>query len=901
MSDVEIDEDEAFVDELKPGTELRQGQFIVEKFINAGGFGITYLATDTGLGRKVVIKECFPSSFCHRSRAIVQARSRAHTEELKSVVDLFVQEARSLSKMDHPNIVGVHQIFEENETAYMVLDFVEGQDLLDIIEESTRTLSSDEIVKVLSDVLAAVGYIHKQDILHRDISPDNILLDANLKPILIDFGAAREEATKKSRVLSALRVVKDGYSPQEFYVQGSEQNPSSDLYALGATFYHLIHGDLPPNSQARLAAIAGAEPDPYEKLAGRFDQYDPKLLLSIDRALAILPKDRIQSAEEWQAILDGTIAGDQPAPVAAAAPVAANATAAPSSSSGSKKTVLLGTAAALALMAVGGLFAMGAFDGSQEAADIQEPSSEELEAASSNRAVEAQSEAEDRLASSQQAQAEQARLASEAAAKAEEERLARLSAERVEAEEARLAAETAAAAEAERLAQIAAERAKAEEDRLAAETEAAEEAGRLAQLAAQRAQAEADRLAAETAAAAEADRLAQVAAERAKAEEARLAAETAAEAEADRLERIAAERIKAEEERLAAEVAAEKQAEELAKIEKAMRAAEQARIEAEQAAAAQAKQLAEIEAARAQAEAERLAAEQAAERARHEAKLAVLRRNRPQPRDDGASAAFFSSPDAPFALVNLNPMQTVSVDQESAELTFAEIKDPQPVRFDLTLPATGDAEQATVLDVTVPVAPVATVTPSAEGEADILSAWSVELPFSGQNDSRIISETAIVAPAWARVGVEIIGVNGKKIRRMSDINTVLRNSGAPVDAALQPVTFMIKRPGSDAIVEQPWQLPIVQETVLLNGLGFTTRFTGEDWQTVVSNVPDGISELEVGDEIVANMMTSQQLTTRTALPDVIRSGLEQGVSQFSFAVLRKGSMWVASMTYAGGA
>lgn len=245
------DDKDSFIDELKPGTKLLHGQYVIDSFLNAGGFGITYLARDS-LDRKIVIKECFPGAFCRRSRYIVQARSRAHQNELKSIVRLFVQEARSLAKLSHPNIVGVHQVFEDNDTAYMALDFVEGRDLLDTIEDPKNGLTPAQIKALLKDMLDAVGFIHDQGILHRDISPDNILIGKDMRPVLIDFGAAREEATKQSRVLSALRVVKDGYSPQEFYIAGSDQGPSSDLYALAATFHHLIAKDVPPNSQAGL-------------------------------------------------------------------------------------------------------------------------------------------------------------------------------------------------------------------------------------------------------------------------------------------------------------------------------------------------------------------------------------------------------------------------------------------------------------------------------------------------------------------------------------------------------------------------------------------------------------------------------------------------------------------------
>ncbi|WP_164517194.1 serine/threonine protein kinase [Tabrizicola piscis] len=292
------DDVEDLVDELQPGTKLLKGQYTIVRYINSGGFGITYLAKDS-LDRNVVIKECFPSSFCRRSKTMVSARSRAHTAELRSVVQLFVREARHLSKIVHPNIVAVHQVFEDNGTAYMAIDYIDGLDLQQIIEGQGRMPGPDEIVQMTEKLLAAVGFIHANDMLHRDISPDNVLIDQKGQPILIDFGAAREQASQKSRAMSALRVVKDGYSPQEFYIAGSEQGPWSDLYALGATLYHLIGGEAPVNGQARLAALAEDKADPYIPLEGRFEGYPPGFLAAIDKALYTLPKQRVQSAQEW--------------------------------------------------------------------------------------------------------------------------------------------------------------------------------------------------------------------------------------------------------------------------------------------------------------------------------------------------------------------------------------------------------------------------------------------------------------------------------------------------------------------------------------------------------------------------------------------------------------------------
>ncbi len=283
---------------LAPGTTLLNAQYRIESYLSAGGFGITYLARDS-LNRSVVIKECFPEAVCSRVQKTVCARTRAHQGDLKSFVALFVREARSLSKLKHPNVVGVHQVFEDNETAYMALDLIEGQDLLSVIDSGRHTLSPSKVIGILLQVLDAIALMHEQDILHRDISPDNILINDAGAPVLIDFGAAREEASKKSRALSSVLVVKDGYSPQEFYFGGSKQGPFSDIYALGATFYHLISGEAPPNSQNRLAEIAANQPDPCVPLAGRFADYPMALLASVDKAMSVFPKNRIQSAGDW--------------------------------------------------------------------------------------------------------------------------------------------------------------------------------------------------------------------------------------------------------------------------------------------------------------------------------------------------------------------------------------------------------------------------------------------------------------------------------------------------------------------------------------------------------------------------------------------------------------------------
>ncbi|MEO9650004.1 MAG: protein kinase [Roseobacter sp.] len=290
-------------DALAPGSKLLSGQYEIQRYLSSGGFGITYLATDS-LNRTVVIKECFPEAFCTRVKKSVRARTQNYVDDFKSIVALFIREAHALSRLNHPSVVGVHQVFEDNETAYMALDLIDGHDVLEIIEKGVVKFSPDQIQEMTLKLLDAIEHVHSQDLLHRDISPDNILVDKTGHPVLIDFGAAREEASRKSRVLSLMLVVKDGYSPQEFYVAGSKQMPCSDLYALAASLTHLIAGQAPPNSQRRLAALASNQPDLYQPLFGRFPAYDDAFLMAIDRAMSIVPAERLQTAQEWSLMID---------------------------------------------------------------------------------------------------------------------------------------------------------------------------------------------------------------------------------------------------------------------------------------------------------------------------------------------------------------------------------------------------------------------------------------------------------------------------------------------------------------------------------------------------------------------------------------------------------------------
>ncbi|MCP5039266.1 MAG: serine/threonine protein kinase [Rhodobacteraceae bacterium] len=296
-------EESAQVCDLPLGSILLKGQYEIQGQLAVGGFGITYLARDS-LERQVVVKECFPHDICLRDGFVVRSQSDQTQDTYLKVVANFIAEARRLAKLKHPNIVSVHQVFEENQTAYMAMDFFDGVELLDILEFTPQRLTPKLLRKTLRDALDALHYLHGEGMLHRDVSPDNLLLDAQDHLVLIDFGAAVEHSQKASGNYSFMLAVKDGYSPYEFYAKNAPQNPSSDLYSLAATFFHLITGSAPTDCWTRYKAISSGLPDPYTPLTDGEWEYEADFLALLDRALSVEKIERIQSAEQWIRLLD---------------------------------------------------------------------------------------------------------------------------------------------------------------------------------------------------------------------------------------------------------------------------------------------------------------------------------------------------------------------------------------------------------------------------------------------------------------------------------------------------------------------------------------------------------------------------------------------------------------------
>lgn len=308
------------IDELLPGTCLLNGQYRITRFLASGGFGITYLAKD-GLDRDVVLKECFVEAFCKRSQSAVRTRSEAHRAHLQRAVSDFRREAQTLATLTHPNIVRVHQYFEENNTAYMALDYVAGHDLFEIVEEGRMTLTPDQIQALARKLVSAVAHLHDRGLVHCDISPDNIAVTPAGEPVLLDFGSARPLVNGIAEKQAGFTCVKDGYSPHEMYEEAGVCGRYSDIYALAATLYFAITGRAPADSATRLRALLADKPDPLHPLLGEVEGYAPGFLASIDRALSVEPAARFRHAQDW--LLALARPEEAPAPKPATRPAAA--------------------------------------------------------------------------------------------------------------------------------------------------------------------------------------------------------------------------------------------------------------------------------------------------------------------------------------------------------------------------------------------------------------------------------------------------------------------------------------------------------------------------------------------------------------------------------------------------
>lgn len=278
------------ITELQPGTTLNNGKYTIEKKIGEGGFGITYKAVQNGLGRIVCIKEYFPSGKCVRDTRMMTVHLQGMSEDMfEKYRQAFVREAKTLAALHHPNIVEVIDVFDENNTSYMVMPFIEGRSLQSIVEKNGR-LSYPEAVNYIAQVTTAVGYIHERHILHRDIKPDNIMITSDYKAILIDFGSAREFQQDKTQAQTSMLT--HGYAPTEQYTTNSRKGSYTDIYAIGATLYFVLTGQVPLEAAARMTEKM---PEPKELNPDIPEEANRTIM----KAMQIKAENRHQTVQEF--------------------------------------------------------------------------------------------------------------------------------------------------------------------------------------------------------------------------------------------------------------------------------------------------------------------------------------------------------------------------------------------------------------------------------------------------------------------------------------------------------------------------------------------------------------------------------------------------------------------------
>ena len=294
---------------LPRGALLRQEYLIGNILGSPGGFGITYLGYHRKLDRKVAVKEFLPRSIAGRGldgRSVEAADAAVFSAGLEQ----FLREARLLAKFSHANIVRIIDFFEENATAYLVMEYYSGVTLVEHIDRSGGRLSEQAALALLLPVFDGLREVHGHGILHRDIKPQNIYITDEGRPILLDFGAARQTVEALSQGFSLL--VTPGFAPVEQYDRQGRQGPWTDVYGCAATLYYMLTGFAPPDALSRMSNDS-FHPE-YE-----LQQHSPGLLQALVKGLAVLPEDRLPSIAALQACLTGETVVLAPASAAAAA------------------------------------------------------------------------------------------------------------------------------------------------------------------------------------------------------------------------------------------------------------------------------------------------------------------------------------------------------------------------------------------------------------------------------------------------------------------------------------------------------------------------------------------------------------------------------------------------------
>ena len=292
--------------QLKNGTTLQGGKYRIISVLGRGGFGITYLAENTMLDGKVAIKEFFFKEYCNRDEETshVTVPTDGNREIVERFKMKFIKEARTIFKLNHPNIVRIFDIFEENGTAYYVMDYIEGESLNEMVKHR-GAIAEATATRYILKAAEALEYIHKQNMNHLDIKPANIMINGKDESVLIDFGLSKQYDAGGQQTSTTPVGISEGYAPMEQYKKGGvgEFSPQTDIYALGATFFKLLTGKTPPS-----ASDVNEDGLPVEELKAK--GVSRKAIDTICGAMKSRKKDRMQNVRDFIEGLQGEVVSE---------------------------------------------------------------------------------------------------------------------------------------------------------------------------------------------------------------------------------------------------------------------------------------------------------------------------------------------------------------------------------------------------------------------------------------------------------------------------------------------------------------------------------------------------------------------------------------------------------------
>ena len=279
-----------------PCGSILMGNFLIGKVLGKGGFGITYLANDVKYEKVISIKEYFPIELAVRQSGATElmVRDKRSAELFKKGVKKFYDEASFIAKFsDDPNIVRVYQFFYENNTAYFTMEYLTGMTLKDYVNRC-GTISAEQAVNIADKVASTLCSIHSKNVLHRDVSPDNIMLCSDGGVKLLDFGSARQVFPEGSQLLSV--ILKPGFAPIEQYMRKGKQGDWTDIYSLAASLFYALTKQIPEDPQSRIEDDSDMENNRYNV---RSD-----LWAVIYKAMMLRAADRYQSTIEFISVLN---------------------------------------------------------------------------------------------------------------------------------------------------------------------------------------------------------------------------------------------------------------------------------------------------------------------------------------------------------------------------------------------------------------------------------------------------------------------------------------------------------------------------------------------------------------------------------------------------------------------